>query len=407
MTDYTDDVTESTTADTVESSAVVFSNSSSNTGSASDSPSGAIVFVKSSSESVTFPFATNTLTAGYGLTCTSSAALSSTGTYTWTAGASISEAIGVNGALGVNQVLVQILAQSLGLSDLLTAGRPVSVSDSMALSSSLTALLGALLADRLNIVETNAPALTYKQTLLDFVRLYDAAAKFLSGAILESAGITPSYVAKALLKPNVSELAAISSTISPKLLAIVTESDNVNVSDADALKMVFKPSISEAFSFRMALVEPNGGFTTWAVNTRTGATTEYQNYAFNSFAQSGHHYLGASSTGLYVLDGEDDDGAATVATLRSGYAQFGGSRYSSFKAAYLGVRGDGDIYLKLEAGSGESYTYQVKLQNQETTKVRIGKGLRARYFAWELVTTGQDFDLDSVEFIPLVAQRRV
>ena len=43
----------------------------------------------------------------------------------------------------------------------------------------------------------------------------------------------------------------------------------------------------------------------------------------------------------------------------------------------------------------------------KTTKVNMGKGLRARYFAYELISTGQDFDLDSVEFVPLVAQRRV
>jgi hypothetical protein len=387
MTTFTDTVTDALAAAGTQSSAVNFGGSA--------------------AEVVTFPFATNTLTAGYGLTCTSSAALTSSGTYVWTAGASISEALGVRGSLGVNQVLVQVLAQSLGLSDLLVAGRPVTVAESFNLTGSLTALLGALLADRLNIVTTNAPALTYKQTLLEFVRLNDAAAKFLAGAILESLGIAPSYTAVARVRPTVSETASIASTISTKLLAIVVESDTISVSDADALKMVFKPTVSEAFRFELALIEPNGGFTTWAVNTRTGATTEYQNYAFNSFAVSGHRSLGASTSGLYVLDGDDDDGAATVATLRSGYAQFGGSRYSSFKSAYLGIRGEDDIYLKLEAGTGESYTYQVKLQNQQTTKVRIGKGLRARYFAWELVTTGQDFDLDSVEFVPLVAQRRV
>ena len=37
----------------------------------------------------------------------------------------------------------------------------------------------------------------------------------------------------------------------------------------------------------------------------------------------------------------------------------------------------------------------------------IGKGLSARYFAFELTTPGQDFDLDSVEFIPMMRDRRV
>jgi hypothetical protein len=43
----------------------------------------------------------------------------------------------------------------------------------------------------------------------------------------------------------------------------------------------------------------------------------------------------------------------------------------------------------------------------KTARINIGKGIRARYFAFELISTGQDFDLDSLEFIPLVAKRRV
>jgi hypothetical protein len=39
--------------------------------------------------------------------------------------------------------------------------------------------------------------------------------------------------------------------------------------------------------------------------------------------------------------------------------------------------------------------------------VQVGKGLRARYFALELVTTGQDFDLDTIEVVPLLNARRV
>lgn len=364
----------------------------------------------SQAEIVTFPWVYNALAPAYGLTVNgggSSFNFTSTLSRTWVAGAAISEALSANGSLGVNQVLKQILAQQFGFGDAFTTGRPVTISQSMNVAQSLTTVLGALVAERLNLVETNSPKLTYKQTLLEYLSIHDGLAKFLSMALMETVNVAPTYVAIGNYKPVVSQSMNLAQTIAPKLIGIVSVPEHLTISDADVVKAIFKPVISETLSFDIGVVEPNGGFTTWVVNTRTGATTEYQNYAFNSFAQSGHHYLGASSTGLYVLDGADDDGTPTVATLRSGYAQFGGSRYSSFKAAYLGMRGNGDIYLKLEAGSGESYTYQVKLQTQETTKVRIGKGLRARYFAWEMVTTGQDFDLSDIEFVPMIAQRRV
>jgi hypothetical protein len=42
-----------------------------------------------------------------------------------------------------------------------------------------------------------------------------------------------------------------------------------------------------------------------------------------------------------------------------------------------------------------------------STKFHMGKGQRSRYFAFELISAGQDFDLDTLEFVPLVVQRRV
>lgn len=362
-------------------------------------------------ETVTFPWVYNSLAPAFGLTVNGGGSTFNFSavapTYQWKAGADVREAVGVNGSLGVNQVLKQILAQQFGVTELLYTGRPVSISQSMNIAQSLTTVLGALIAERLNLVETNAPKLTYKQTLLEYLYIHDGLAKFLAGALTETVNVAQVITPVGVGVRSASESMNIAQAITPKLIAIATVPESLVLTDANILKAIFKPIVSEAFAFDIGLVEPAGGFTTWTVNTRTGATTEYQNYAFNSFAQNGHHYLGASATGLYVLDGADDDGTPTVATLRSGYAQFGGSRYSSIKAAYLGIHGSGNVYLKIDAGSGESYTYQVVLQDQQTTKCRVGKGLRAKYFAWTLTTTGQDFDLDSVEFVPLVAQRRV
>ncbi len=103
-------------------------------------------------------------------------------------------------------------------------------------------------------------------------------------------------------------------------------------------------------------------------NTRTGAVTQYQNYDFNSFAKfSQHRYLAASEAGLYELDGTTDAGTNVISTIQGGIVQFGGSRFSGFKAAYLGVRGAGQWYLKLDAGDGTTHTYLVTAQSMQTT----------------------------------------
>jgi hypothetical protein len=171
--------------------------------------------------------------------------------------------------------------------------------------------------------------------------------------------------------------------------------------------MVFNAELSDTIEVAGAYLGPNGSVTTWAMNTRSGAVTEYQNYAFNSFARVGNKYLGATDDGLYELLGDDDDGTDIIATIRSGFAQWSGTHLGSFKAAYLAVAGAGAYVLRVITRDGKTYNYQVSAQDGRTVKVNMGKGLRSRYFAFELVTAGQDFDLDTLEFIPLVADRRV
>jgi hypothetical protein len=173
------------------------------------------------------------------------------------------------------------------------------------------------------------------------------------------------------------------------------------------LQAIFSPEINEGLEITALYLAPGSEITTWAVNTRTAAVSEYTNFEFNSFAQMGNKYLAASSTGLYELVGDDDAGTDIIARIKSGLMQWGSSRFTLFKAAYLGVRGPGDFVLRMETGDGTTYDYSVTTTDMRTTKVRLGKGLRTRYFAFELISDGQDFDLDSIEFVPLVAERRV
>ena len=69
--------------------------------------------------------------------------------------------------------------------------------------------------------------------------------------------------------------------------------------------------------------------------------------------------------------------------------------------------GEDQAILKLETKDGATYTYQIDTRDGRSSKVHMGKGQRSRYFAWELTTVGQDFDLDTLEFGPVRVDRRV
>lgn len=342
-------------------------------------------------------------------------------------GATISDGVGVSSTLSTRYAPVPVLTDGfrfsdpitplaiygVTLSDLVSAltstnvAYPVSASEAVGLAPALTAKMALTVAERLGLTQALDPLFIYTHTVNDKLRFADSLGRFM--AMLASDGLTVGETLTPLgRRVNVvSETIGIGEQLIAPRLVLVLTGETIDLADTDILHMVYRGVLGDGLRLTAGYVSPDGNFTAWAVNTRTGAVTEYQNYAFNSFAQVGHKYLGATSAGLYELNGDDDDGDNIVARIASGYAQMAGAHLGSFKAAYLGVRGAGDFVFKLETADGRSYTYDVVAQEMQTTKVRLGKGLRARYFAFELQSTGQDFDLENIEFIPIVAQRRV
>lgn len=329
-----------------------------------------------------------------------------TGTNTYALGLALAEYLGVADTHTAQLKMVQILSDAVGLQETLRAGTPVTAADTVGIAWAFTAANAVRVVEQLRLSELVVGAAKYNWTVTERVQYADALRRFLGGSLAETLGMTQSDLPRIATIGALTDTLGLASDLAPKLVFRVTSSDTVGLGDTDVLSAIYNGAIADGLEISALYVAP-GSITAWAVNTRTGATTEYQNFEFNSFAQMGGKYLAASDTGLYELTGDTDDGTNIVARIKSGFAQFAGSHLTSFKAAYLGVRGGGDYVLRLITGDGKTYDYGVKAENMDTTKIVLGKGLRARYFAFELISAGQDFDLDSVEFIPLVAQRRV
>lgn len=300
---------------------------------------------------------------------------------------SLSDALQLSSALipGV----AQTITETLGLHDDPQVQRAIAVIETLGLQSSLT------------------PTFIYLKTVNDTIRFTDSFLNFFGADVVDGLGFSDEVTRTAMFDGPLTETIALSETWTPRFVLRVTVTDDLELSDTQALQMLFSQEVVENLEFSIAYLSPGGSFATWAVNTRSGAVTEYNNYAFNSFAQLGDRYYGASDAGLYELLGDNDDGTNIVATIKSGFAQWAGSKFTMFKGVYLGVHGSGAFVLKLITGDNKTYTYTVNAQSQKTTKIVTGKGLRARYWAFELTSSGQDFDLDTIEFVPIVADRRV
>jgi hypothetical protein len=358
-----------------------------------------------------FVVALATASAARGEVLTSTVGVHPTLSPNWFAGMFLADRVRLFDALTPSDRYKVAVNIPLLVQDVIQRGFPATLTSNISLHSLTVVTQAVTVVNRLQLRDPPFALVRYAEALLQNFNFRDSLLNFLGGLPLDSMGfadtLEPIYQATA----RVNERAALADLLGGSLLFRIDLTDDTEFDDVDLLQMLYRgDAILDSFQIFAAFVDPGGGSTTWAVNTRTGAITEYDNYAFNSMCKFGHHYLGADATGLWTLEGNLDDTMTIPTRIKSGWMQIAGSRFTSFKAAYLGMRitdTETDVILKLHAGDGREYVYAVRPQNQQTTKVNMGKGLRSRYFSFELLTAGEDFDLDSVEFVPIASRRRV
>ena len=301
------------------------------------------------------------------------------------------------------------LAEAIDLAD--TLGAPFSkvLADTINITAANGFVQAAVMLETIQTGLTEIASSRKYLTLSQSLSLADSLARFVDAVLSDGVDVTPALTR--MFRAVVTEAQTV--TVAPVAAATVsmvtTVAEGVDIDDTDLVKLAYAAIASDTVNLGISYISPNGNFTAWAVNTMTAAVTEYSNFEFNSFARNGHHYAAGNSAGLYELTGDDDAGTNITGLIRSGLLSLNGTRFSRFKAVYLGTSGGGEYVLKLIAGdSDETTTYQVLSNAVQTSKVWVGKGLRARYWQFELSNaSGQDFDLESIEFVPLMVGRRV
>lgn len=138
-------------------------------------------------------------------------------------------------------------------------------------------------------------------------------------------------------------------------------------------------------------------------------TSTFENYDFNSFAVIGGRTYGVKGDGLYLLEGDTDNGAPIRASVSYGKQDFGTKTMKHMTRAYVGASSTGKLYLKIIA-DGKEYLYAARSSSPEMAQQRfdVGRGLQANYFTFELFNKdGGDFEVDSVSFFAAEFKRRI
>lgn len=148
----------------------------------------------------------------------------------------------------------------------------------------------------------------------------------------------------------------------------------------------------------------------WVVNADTQASSFYEGYPFNSFAKIDGRYYGAKTDGVYLLEGDDDDGVPIQASASFGKQDWGSKQRKQLMKAYAGMSSTGVMVLKVVVNDTTEYLYEARRADahMRTQRFDLGHGLRANFVTFELFNQdGCDFELDSIEFHATELNRKI
>lgn len=142
--------------------------------------------------------------------------------------------------------------------------------------------------------------------------------------------------------------------------------------------------------------------TTYCINPYTGATTEYENFDFDSLckAHDGNYY-GVTAAGIFLLGGNYDVTEPIRAMVGFGSSDLGSPFKKNLSVQYADVAAETQIVSRILVDEYD-YSYESRKSPQGKRLVRfdLGKGLRSTYFGFELYNTcGGAFELTSLETI--------
>lgn len=148
------------------------------------------------------------------------------------------------------------------------------------------------------------------------------------------------------------------------------------------------------------------------LNLATQAPYHYRNYSFTGFVAHGERQFSCREDGIYELVGDADNDEPIEAHITTGMMDFGAPELKTVMAAYVGYSASDATVLtaNVEQASGDmeaSYRLEAAANEPVMKRIKLGKGIKSRYWQFSIANTnGADFELETLEVLPVVLQRR-
>jgi hypothetical protein len=150
----------------------------------------------------------------------------------------------------------------------------------------------------------------------------------------------------------------------------------------------------------------------FVMNLSHFGVTEYNNFPFNSFAN--YHgtgiYIGASEEGIFLLDGEDDNGVKINSAIQFGVEDLWKNFINRLREGFVNMRG-GPLRIELILDEGRLTPVTMDLQSLTNViheeRLKPPRGLKNRFFSVIIKNLGgSDFDLESLRIFCDEIKRR-
>lgn len=299
----------------------------------------------------------------------------------------------------VYPVLLQLINEGLVLSDTLTLNF---LSVARAVSKLLVGEQARSYAEAISIIA-------------DGMALADVATGLRLEQVLDGVTFAESFATAAAYYEKALDGALLAGELTTTHTGMVLVEDGVEFGDELVGTAELIELIRDGLALSVHLTLDNGQYVAWTINAGSGGVSTFDNYRFNSYAQVGGVYYGASPEGLFRLDGDTDDGDMINARLRLGMDQMRSRLEKSFSEVYVGYTGTGEMLLRViitDDGTGQKIAGEYLMKprpaaGRRESRFEPGKGLKAVYFDFEIENLrGADFDLSAVDFQPMFSNRR-
>lgn len=159
---------------------------------------------------------------------------------------------------------------------------------------------------------------------------------------------------------------------------------------------------------RSSLPKDDQGASVLTCHEGGGNVTKYTGYNFQSFAQIEGRYYGVAADGVYLLEGEHDEGQDIEVRIDFGTQKLSGAELKSVPAVYAGMASSAPAVLVVQTRQGEyRYLQRGNAPRLQTQRFDLGRGLRDTHYDFALEVAAAGFELDNLEFGATKSTRRI